>query len=84
MLGYFSEICVMQDIQKEIMPFEYSWIFFSNIMIRHHLVGFTFEEVVTLHSSKNKVVCCHFSSDGKLLASAGHEEKVVDVVHCLN
>ncbi|GMY37387.1 transcriptional corepressor LEUNIG_HOMOLOG-like isoform X2 [Fagus crenata] len=39
--------------------------------------GFTFEEVVTLHSSKNKVVCCHFSSDGKLLASAGHEEKVL-------
>ncbi|XP_059440145.1 transcriptional corepressor LEUNIG-like isoform X2 [Corylus avellana] len=41
-----------------------------------HEVCFKFEEVVTLHSSKNKVLCCHFSSDGKLLASAGHENKV--------
>ena len=55
----------------------------SNIMIHHHLVGFSFEEVITLHSSKNKGSCCHFSSDGKLLASAGHENKVVGVVHCL-
>ncbi|KAL5219518.1 hypothetical protein ABZP36_020202 [Zizania latifolia] len=27
-------------------------------------------------TSNNKVVCCHFSTDGKLLASAGHEKKV--------
>ncbi|XP_050287033.1 transcriptional corepressor LEUNIG-like isoform X1 [Quercus robur] len=39
--------------------------------------GFTFEKVITLHSSKNKGSCCHFSSDGKLLASAGHENKVL-------
>ncbi|GJM97333.1 hypothetical protein PR202_ga14253 [Eleusine coracana subsp. coracana] len=26
-------------------------------------------------TSTNKVVCCHFSTDGKLLASAGHEKK---------
>ncbi|XP_031502625.1 transcriptional corepressor LEUNIG_HOMOLOG-like isoform X2 [Nymphaea colorata] len=39
--------------------------------------GFTFLEVGCLRSSSNKVVCCHFSSDGKLLASAGHEKKVV-------
>ncbi|KAF3792195.1 Transcriptional corepressor LEUNIG-like protein [Nymphaea thermarum] len=41
------------------------------------LFGFTFLEVGCLRSSTNKVVCCHFSSDGKLLASAGHEKKVV-------
>ncbi|KAK9268153.1 hypothetical protein L1049_010595 [Liquidambar formosana] len=39
--------------------------------------GFTFEEVGCLHSSKSKVLCCHFSSDGKLLASAGHDKKVL-------
>ncbi|GLT80951.1 hypothetical protein SLA2020_523610 [Shorea laevis] len=38
--------------------------------------GFSFEEVGCLHSSKSKILCCHFSSDGKLLASAGHEKKV--------
>ncbi|EOY28211.1 LisH dimerization motif,WD40/YVTN repeat-like-containing domain isoform 2 [Theobroma cacao] len=39
--------------------------------------GFTFGEVSCLHSSKSKVLCCHFSSDGKFLASAGHEKKVL-------
>ncbi|CAN6486218.1 unnamed protein product [Victoria cruziana] len=38
---------------------------------------FTFLEVGCLRSSTSKVVCCHFSSDGKSLASAGHEKKVV-------
>ncbi|XP_048337349.2 transcriptional corepressor LEUNIG isoform X2 [Ziziphus jujuba] len=38
--------------------------------------GFSFEEVASLHLSKAKVLCCHFSSEGKLLASAGHEKKV--------
>jgi hypothetical protein len=26
-------------------------------------------------------VCCHFSTDGKLLASAGHEKKVKHFKH---
>ncbi|XP_039138000.1 transcriptional corepressor LEUNIG_HOMOLOG-like isoform X1 [Dioscorea cayenensis subsp. rotundata] len=38
--------------------------------------GFTFSEVGCTRASNNKIVCCHFSSDGKLLASAGHEKKV--------
>ncbi|MED6130640.1 hypothetical protein PIB30_002756 [Stylosanthes scabra] len=38
--------------------------------------GFSFEEVSCLHSSKNKVLSTHFSWDGKVLASAGHEKKV--------
>ncbi|XP_062213119.1 transcriptional corepressor LEUNIG_HOMOLOG-like isoform X2 [Phragmites australis] len=33
-------------------------------------------EVGNNRTSNNKVVCCHFSTDGKLLASAGHEKKV--------
>lgn len=39
--------------------------------------SFTFNEVGSIRTSSSKVVCCHFSSDGKLLASAGHEKKVV-------
>ncbi|XP_043720042.1 transcriptional corepressor LEUNIG_HOMOLOG-like isoform X2 [Telopea speciosissima] len=39
--------------------------------------GFSFGEVGCIRTSNGKVVCCHFSSDGKLLASAGHEKKAV-------
>ncbi|KAM7259022.1 hypothetical protein ACFE04_014763 [Oxalis oulophora] len=39
--------------------------------------GFTFSEVGSIRKSNSKVVCCHFSTDGKLLASAGHDKKVV-------
>ncbi|KAF5193116.1 Transcriptional corepressor leunig [Thalictrum thalictroides] len=39
--------------------------------------GFSFSEVGCIRTSTSKVVCCHFSSDGKLLASAGHEKKAV-------
>lgn len=39
--------------------------------------GFSFNEVGSIRKSSSKVVCCHFSSDGKLLASAGHDKKVV-------
>ncbi|XP_025015561.2 transcriptional corepressor LEUNIG_HOMOLOG isoform X2 [Ricinus communis] len=38
--------------------------------------GFTFQEIGCLHSSKSKVFCCQFSSNGKVLASAGHDKKV--------
>uniref|UniRef100_A0A0E0KSP7 LisH domain-containing protein n=1 Tax=Oryza punctata TaxID=4537 RepID=A0A0E0KSP7_ORYPU len=37
--------------------------------------GFTFSEVNCWRTNNSKVVCCHFSSDGKILASAGHEKK---------
>ncbi|KAG8375505.1 hypothetical protein BUALT_Bualt10G0106800 [Buddleja alternifolia] len=39
--------------------------------------GFKFTEVSSVRASASKVVCCHFSSDGKLLASGGHDKKVV-------
>ncbi|XP_021907456.1 transcriptional corepressor LEUNIG_HOMOLOG-like, partial [Carica papaya] len=39
--------------------------------------GFSFGEVGSIRKSNSKVICCHFSSDGKLLASAGHDKKVV-------
>ncbi|KAF8643981.1 hypothetical protein HU200_066620 [Digitaria exilis] len=40
------------------------------------LKGLSLSEVGNNRASNSKVVCCHFSSDGKLLASAGHEKKV--------
>ncbi|MCL7049498.1 hypothetical protein MKW94_016769 [Papaver nudicaule] len=39
--------------------------------------GFSFSEVGCIRTSNSKVGCCHFSSDGKLLASGGHERKAV-------
>lgn len=29
-----------------------------------------------IQASTSKVNCCHFSSDGKLLATGGHDKKV--------
>ncbi|KAK3148682.1 hypothetical protein QOZ80_3AG0207350 [Eleusine coracana subsp. coracana] len=40
------------------------------------LNSLSLSEVGNNRTSTNKVVCCHFSTDGKLLASAGHEKKV--------
>ncbi|CAO2203965.1 unnamed protein product [Urochloa humidicola] len=39
--------------------------------------GFGFSEVAKARASSTKVVCCHFSSDGKLLATGSHDKKVV-------
>jgi WD40 repeat protein len=39
--------------------------------------GFTFTEVNSVRASASKVNCCHFSSDGKILASGGHDKKAV-------
>ncbi|CAN0915712.1 Transcriptional corepressor LEUNIG_HOMOLOG [Linum grandiflorum] len=39
--------------------------------------SFSFREVGSIRESNSKVVCCHFSTDGKWLASAGHDKKVV-------
>ncbi|MBA0786922.1 hypothetical protein Gotri_006866, partial [Gossypium trilobum] len=40
-------------------------------------ICFGFNEVGSIRKSNGKVTCCHFSSDGKLLASAGHDKKAV-------
>lgn len=39
--------------------------------------GFTFKEMALIQASTSKVNCCHFSSDGKLLATGGHDKKAV-------
>lgn len=38
--------------------------------------GLTFTEVRLIPASTSKVECCHFSADGKLLATGGHDKKV--------
>ncbi|KAK9029727.1 hypothetical protein V6N11_026831 [Hibiscus sabdariffa] len=37
--------------------------------------GLTFMEVQLIQASTSKVECCHFSADGKLLATGGHDKK---------
>ncbi|XP_071722577.1 transcriptional corepressor LEUNIG-like, partial [Rutidosis leptorrhynchoides] len=39
--------------------------------------GFTFTEYRTIPSGTSKLECCHFSSDGKLLAIGGHDKKAM-------
>ncbi|KAK4778246.1 hypothetical protein SAY87_018433 [Trapa incisa] len=39
--------------------------------------GLSFSEVSSIRESNSKVICCHFSTDGKYLASAGHDKKVI-------
>ncbi|KAF1895752.1 hypothetical protein Lal_00037868 [Lupinus albus] len=47
--------------------------------------GFSFAELHCIRTSNSKITCCDFSSDGKLLASAGHDKKVfiwnMDALH---
>lgn len=46
-------------------------------IINHTFIsGFTFAEFSFIRT-RNAVTCCHFSSDGKLLASAGDDKQVI-------
>lgn len=46
--------------------------------------GFAFTEIRSTRASTSKVICCHFSSDGKLLASGGHDKKVCCILKYIN
>ncbi|GLU09803.1 hypothetical protein SLE2022_266430 [Rubroshorea leprosula] len=39
--------------------------------------GFKFTEVRLISASTSEVECCHFSSDGKLFATGGHDKRAV-------
>uniref|UniRef100_A0A803MQ68 Transcriptional corepressor LEUNIG n=1 Tax=Chenopodium quinoa TaxID=63459 RepID=A0A803MQ68_CHEQI len=39
--------------------------------------GYVFKELALIQASTSKVNCCHFSPDGKLLATGGHDKKAV-------
>ncbi|XP_056166566.1 transcriptional corepressor LEUNIG-like isoform X1 [Syzygium oleosum] len=49
----------------------------SLVVFKFGATEFSFTEVSTIRASTGKVVCCHFSSDGKLLATGGHDKKAV-------
>lgn len=51
----------------------------DTILFLSPIIGFSFGEVGCIRT-RNKVTCCHFSSDGKLLASAGHDKKVTRIL----
>ncbi|KAF8705830.1 hypothetical protein HU200_031038 [Digitaria exilis] len=39
--------------------------------------GYILQEMSSAQASTSSVLCCHFSSDGKLLATGGHDKKVL-------
>uniref|UniRef100_A0A7N0ZVL3 LisH domain-containing protein n=1 Tax=Kalanchoe fedtschenkoi TaxID=63787 RepID=A0A7N0ZVL3_KALFE len=39
--------------------------------------GFSFAKVRCIRTENTKITCCHFSSDGNILAIAGHDKKVI-------
>ncbi|XP_059316149.1 uncharacterized protein LOC132066992 [Lycium ferocissimum] len=39
--------------------------------------GLSFKEINNLHATNNKLLCCHFNSQGDLLATAGQDRKVL-------
>ncbi|KAJ0975223.1 hypothetical protein J5N97_017188 [Dioscorea zingiberensis] len=47
--------------------------------IQYH-EGFSFTEIAFSRASTSKVVCYHFSSDGKLLATGGHDKRIAFIV----
>ncbi|XP_059299378.1 transcriptional corepressor LEUNIG-like isoform X2 [Lycium ferocissimum] len=57
------KMCIFQSIHGFLITKEHEW--------------FTFNEVNSVRASGSKIVCCDFSSDGKLLASGGHDKKAV-------
>ncbi|CAK7353500.1 unnamed protein product [Dovyalis caffra] len=61
------------DVSKDCVD---AFLNYDGIIIRM-TSGFTFTELHSIRASASKVVCCHFSSDGKMLASGGHDKKVI-------
>ncbi|XP_059277176.1 transcriptional corepressor LEUNIG_HOMOLOG-like isoform X2 [Lycium ferocissimum] len=47
---------------------------------RAEQIGISFKEIRDLHT-ESKLLCCHFNSQGELLATAGHDRKHVTDVH---
>ncbi|XP_055804289.1 uncharacterized protein LOC129873258 isoform X2 [Solanum dulcamara] len=39
--------------------------------------GNSFKAISNLHTKNSKLLCCHFNSKGELLATAGHDKKVL-------
>lgn len=64
-----SSYCIYKDLWQFFCYPMYLWL-------HSPFSAFTFSEVGCIRTRNSMVTCCHFSSDGKLLASAGHDRKV--------
>ncbi|CAN6486237.1 unnamed protein product [Victoria cruziana] len=76
---HFGGGCLEDNVESSLLPHDHADPCLFGTIKRNSMDSskrFTLLEVGCLRST-SKVVCCHFSSDGKLLASAGHEKKVV-------
>lgn len=73
-----------QSLKVTIKHYLFTWLIVCMVIYLpwEFISGFSFGEVGCIRT-RNKVTCCHFSSDGKLLASAGHDKKVgVSLARC--
>ncbi|KAH7864297.1 hypothetical protein Vadar_027975 [Vaccinium darrowii] len=68
-IKHFGDACSLDDKVESFLSNERS-------------KGFSFGEVSSIRT-RNKITCCQFSSDGKLLASAGHDKKVAYAVELI-
>ncbi|KAJ8540053.1 hypothetical protein K7X08_026442 [Anisodus acutangulus] len=41
------------------------------------IIYVSFKEISNLHATKSKFICCHFNSQGDLLATAGQDRKIL-------
>lgn len=59
--------------------YEVVWSMHGQMLINilYGVADFPFGPVRSIHPSSNKLLCCDFSTQGKFLAAAGHEKKVL-------
>ncbi|KAK1375878.1 hypothetical protein POM88_032071 [Heracleum sosnowskyi] len=68
---YIHEYLVKRDIKASAQAFQ------AEGKVSSDLLGSPFRKFGFVRASTSKVVCCHFSSEGKLLASGGHDKMAV-------
>jgi hypothetical protein len=61
--------------------FNFYQTFYLYSILRVFYAGFTFREIYSAGASAKKVACFHSLSDGKLLATGGHNMKVNMHIH---
>ena len=56
--------------------FCHKWLVVYALIFSYMYSGYILREVSSAQASTSSVLCCHFSSDGKLIATGGHDKKV--------
>jgi WD40 repeat protein len=56
--------------------FCHKWLVVYAFIFSYMHSGYILREVSSAQASTSSVLCCHFSSDGKLIATGGHDKKV--------